>query len=207
MTGLPWYVLSRLFRSRLPHDQSCQPLASRPSKTTCCASPAWDATWGARQPKGATNSPAVPKTLGGEAMRLLTQHIVARLHGLGGPLGVQAVGQRHVRHRDLGLSSCQKLRELECALQAATLIRPAAGTQLEVVAATIAPRWPKAADLLRAAEDDVLAHMSFPVEHWTRVYATNPLERKNKEIKRRTHVVGIFPDVAGVEPPRGLYLA
>lgn len=77
--------------------------------------------------------------------------------------------------------------------------RKAAGAQLEVVAANMTPRWPKAATLLQAAEDDVLAYMAFPIEHWTRVYSTNPLERLNKEIKRRTQVVGIFPDVASVE--------
>ena len=77
--------------------------------------------------------------------------------------------------------------------------RAAAGAQLEVVAATMASRWPKAAEVLRDAEEDVLAYMAFPSEHWTRVYSTNPLERLNKEIKRRTQVVGIFPDVASVE--------
>lgn len=70
----------------------------------------------------------------------------------------------------------------------------------------MAERWPKAAELLRDAEEDVLAYMAFPQEHWSRIYSTNPLERLNiaqhpagKEIKRRTHVVGIFPDVESVE--------
>jgi len=77
--------------------------------------------------------------------------------------------------------------------------RPSAGQQLALVAETMAPRWPKAAEVLRAAEEEVLAYMAFPSEHWTRLYSTNPLERLNKEIKRRTNVVGIFPDVASVE--------
>jgi putative transposase len=84
--------------------------------------------------------------------------------------------------------------------------RAAAGQQLALVAEKMAPRWPKAAELLRAAEEEVLAYMAFPPEHWTRLYSTNPLERLNiakhpvrKEIKRRTNVVGIFPDVAAVE--------
>ncbi|MGC9360853.1 MAG: IS256 family transposase, partial [Anaerolineae bacterium] len=77
--------------------------------------------------------------------------------------------------------------------------RASAGQQLELVAETMAPRWPKAAELLRAAEEDVLAYMAFPSEHWTRIYSTNPLERLNKEIKRRTNVVGIFPDVPSLE--------
>ena len=52
---------------------------------------------------------------------------------------------------------------------------------------------PKAAERLRAAKEDVLAYMSFPSEHWRQLHSTNPLERLNKEIRRRTRVVGIFP--------------
>lgn len=59
-------------------------------------------------------------------------------------------------------------------------------------------RWPKAADIVASAEEDVLAYMSFPQEHWTRIYSTNPLERLNEEVKRRTNVVGVFPDEASV---------
>lgn len=76
--------------------------------------------------------------------------------------------------------------------------REAAGEQLVEVVKAMRDRWPKAADLVEAAEDDVLAYMSFPQEHWTRIYSTNPLERVNKEVKRRTNVVGIFPDEPSV---------
>lgn len=76
--------------------------------------------------------------------------------------------------------------------------RSSARQQLAEVVARMAPRWPKAAQLLAAAEDDILAYMSFPKEHWTRIYSTNLLERLNKEIKRRTNVVGVFPDGASV---------
>jgi putative transposase len=48
------------------------------------------------------------------------------------------------------------------------------------------------------AEADILAFMAFPQSHWRRIYSTNPLERLNKEVKRRTNVVGIFPDRASV---------
>ena len=56
------------------------------------------------------------------------------------------------------------------------------------------PRWPKAAAVLTKGEDEVLTYMTFPMEHWTRIYSTNPLERVIREVKRRTNVVGIFPD-------------
>ena len=47
-------------------------------------------------------------------------------------------------------------------------------------------------------EDEVLAHLSFPKEHRTKIHSTNPLERLNGEIKRRTEVVGIFPNEAAI---------
>ncbi|MFV2045548.1 MAG: IS256 family transposase [Anaerolineales bacterium] len=76
--------------------------------------------------------------------------------------------------------------------------RQAAGQQLTEVVGAMRARWPKAAELLAEAEEDVLAYMAFPAEHWTRIYSTNPLERLNKEIKRRTYVVGVFPDQPSV---------
>ena len=52
--------------------------------------------------------------------------------------------------------------------------------------------------MLRDAAVDVCAFAAFPQAHWKKVWSTNPLERVNKEIKRRTNVVGIFPNEAGV---------
>jgi len=74
--------------------------------------------------------------------------------------------------------------------------REAAGEQLAEIARMMHTRWPKAAELLRAAEDDLLAYLTFPMEHWTRLYSTNVLERLNREVKRRTDVVQVFPNDA-----------
>jgi putative transposase len=59
-------------------------------------------------------------------------------------------------------------------------------------------RFPRLAVLLDDAEADVLAYLAFPAEHWRQIWSTNPLERLNKEVKRRTDVIGIFPNEAAV---------
>jgi putative transposase len=75
----------------------------------------------------------------------------------------------------------------------------AASDQWRTVADQLREKFPKLAEMLDAAETEVLAYLGFPKAHRTQINSTNPLERLNAEIKRRTNVVGIFPNEAAIK--------
>ena len=75
------------------------------------------------------------------------------------------------------------------------------------VADGLRERFPKVAELMDGAEHAVLAHRAFPREHWPQLASTNPLERLNGEIKRRTNIVGIFPNAKAMTAPTMLPIA
>ena len=69
-----------------------------------------------------------------------------------------------------------------------------AQTYLEHLAEAMHSHWPKAAEMLLEAKEDILVYKTFPEEHHRSIHSVNPLERLNREIRRRTRVVGVFPD-------------
>ena len=70
--------------------------------------------------------------------------------------------------------------------------------QLDTIAGMLGRQLPKVESMLRDAAADITAFADFPVPHWKKIWSTNPLERLNKEIKRRTDVVGVFPNSAAL---------
>jgi len=70
--------------------------------------------------------------------------------------------------------------------------------QFEVITTMLARSHPKVGHMLTEAREDLLAFTAFPAAHWKKIWSTNPLERLNKEVKRRTDVVGVFPNPAAL---------
>ena len=125
----------------------------------------------------------------------LKQAISTVLHG--------AAWQRCRVHfmRNLLATVPQGAREAIAAIVRTIFAQPdhaSALSQLRKVAEGLRPRFAKTATLLEDAAEDILAYRHLPVEHQRQLHSTNPLERLNKEIKRRSNVVGIFPNPAAV---------
>jgi len=100
--------------------------------------------------------------------------------------------------RNLLATVPQAMREPIAAIVRTIFAQPdhaSAMTQLHKVSEGLRARFAQAAALLEDAAEDILAHKHFPEEHRRQLHSTNPLERLNKEIKRRSNVVGIFPNV------------
>ena len=103
--------------------------------------------------------------------------------------------------RNLLSAAQHRHRQVIAALIRTVFAQPdpdAARAQLRAVVDQLSPYAPAVADRLQAMEDDLLAYTGFPPAHWSKIWSNNPIERLNREIKRRTDVVGIFPDKASV---------
>jgi transposase-like protein len=92
-------------------------------------------------------------------------------------------------------------QEMVASIIRTVFAQPDAGhvnTQFDEVARMLQKSHPKVAAMLNDARTDVLAFTGFPTRHWRQIWSTNPMERVNKEIKRRTDVVGVFPNPAAL---------
>ncbi|MFT3851349.1 MAG: IS256 family transposase [Ilumatobacteraceae bacterium] len=103
--------------------------------------------------------------------------------------------------RNLLAVAQRRQRQMIAALIRTVFAQPDADTaraQLRTVVDQLRPYAPAVAERLEAMETDVLAYTGFPPAHWSKIWSNNPIERLNRELKRRTDVVGIFPDRASV---------
>lgn len=103
--------------------------------------------------------------------------------------------------RNLLAAANHRHRQVIAALIRTIFVQPdtkTATAQLRAVVDQLRPYAPGVAERLEQMEADLLAYTGFPVAHWSKIWSNNPIERLNRELKRRTDVVGIFPDKASV---------
>jgi transposase-like protein len=103
--------------------------------------------------------------------------------------------------RNLLSAAHHRQRAMIAALVRTVFAQPdhdAAVAQLRAVVDQLTPYAPAVAERLAGMETDLLAYTGFPPAHWSKIWSNNPIERMNRELKRRTDVVGIFPDTASV---------
>ncbi|MEQ1731455.1 MAG: IS256 family transposase, partial [Vicinamibacterales bacterium] len=103
--------------------------------------------------------------------------------------------------RNLLAAANHRHRQVIAALIRTIFVQPdtkTATAQLRAVVEQLRPYAPGVAERLEQMETDLLAYTAFPVAHWSKIWSNNPIERLNRELKRRTDVVGIFPDKASV---------
>src|SRR3954470_4975094 len=106
--------------------------------------------------------------------------------------------------RNLLSAAHHRHRQMIAALIRTVFAQPdadSARAQLRAVVDQLGPYAPTVAERLQGMENDVLAYTAFPAAHWSKIWSNNPIERLNRELKRRTDVVGIFPDRIR-HPPR-----
>ncbi len=75
----------------------------------------------------------------------------------------------------------------------------AVGAQFARIVDMLQGQFPEVAAMLVDAREDLVAFATFPIEHWRKIWSTNPLERLHREVKRRTDVVGVFPNDAAID--------
>jgi putative transposase len=103
--------------------------------------------------------------------------------------------------RNMMRAAPHQQRQVISALIRTIFVQPdhtTASAQLRLVVGQLEPLAPKVAALLEGMETDLLAYTGFPNAHWSKIWSNNPIERLNRELKRRTNVVSIFPDTASV---------